>query len=85
MGPEGAAEVIWAKEIAAAPDPAEARKKFVEEYDRSFANPYLAAALRVVDDVIQPAETRRKIVQALRMLENKERPKLNRRHGIMPV
>jgi acetyl-CoA carboxylase carboxyltransferase component len=85
MGPEGAAEVIWAKEIAAAPDPAEARKKFVEEYDRNFANPYLAAALRVVDDVIQPAETRRKIVQALRMLENKERPKLNRRHGIMPV
>ena len=85
MGPEGAAEVIWAKEIASASDPQEARRKFVEEYDRNFANPYLAAALRVVDDVIHPAETRRRIVQALHMLENKDRPRSTRRHGIMPV
>jgi acetyl-CoA carboxylase carboxyltransferase component len=85
MGPEGAAEVIWAKEIASATDPEEARRKFVEEYERNFANPYLAAALRVVDDIIHPAETRRKIVQALRMLESKDRPRLTRRHGIMPV
>jgi propionyl-CoA carboxylase beta chain len=85
MGPEGAAEVIWAKEIATAPDPEEARRRFIEEYDRNFANPYLAAALRVIDDIIHPAETRLKIIQALRMLDNKERPRLTRRHGIVPV
>jgi acetyl-CoA carboxylase carboxyltransferase component len=85
MGPEGAAEVIWAKEIASALDPEAARKKFVKEYDKNFANPYLAAALRVIDDVIDPAETRIKIIQALHMLEKKERPRSPRRHAIMPV
>jgi acetyl-CoA carboxylase carboxyltransferase component len=85
MGPEGAAEVIWSKEIASAPDPDVARKKFVEEYDKNFANPYLAAALRVIDDVIDPAETRRKIIQALQMLEKKDKPRSPRKHGIMPV
>ena len=85
MGPEGAAEVIWAKELNSAPDPEVARKKFVEEYDKHFANPYLAAALRVIDDVIDPAETRQKIIQALRMLEKKDKPRSPRKHGIMPV
>ncbi len=85
MGPEGAAEVIWAKEIQSAPDPVAARERFIEEYDRNFANPYLAGALRVIDDVIDPAETRIKIVQGLNMLERKDRPRLPRRHGIMPV
>ncbi len=85
MGPEGAADVIWAKEIQSAADPDAARKNFVEEYDRNFANPYLAGALRVIDDVIHPAETRRKIIQALRMLAKKEKPRSPRKHGIMPV
>jgi len=85
MGPEGAAEVIWAKEIKSAPDPVAAKEKFIEEYDRNFANPYLAGALRVIDDVIYPAETRIKIVQALRMLEKKDRPLLGKKHGVMPV
>jgi len=85
MGPEGAAEVIWAKEIASAPDPDVARKNFVEAYERDFANPYLAAALRVVDDVIDPAETRRKIIQSLKMLGEKKRPRPPRKHGIMPI
>lgn len=85
MGPEGAAEVIWSKEIRTAQDPEAARKRFVEEYDKNFANPYLAAALRVIDDVIHPAETRRKIIQAFRMLEKKDIPRSPRKHGIMPV
>lgn len=85
MGPEGAAEVIWAKEIRNASDPGAARKKFIEEYDKHFANPYLAAALRLIDDVIYPAETRLKIIQALRMLEKKSKPPSFRKHGIMPV
>jgi acetyl-CoA carboxylase carboxyltransferase component len=85
MGPEGAAEVIWAKEIRNAPDPEAARKRFAEEYDRDFATPYLAAALRVIDDVIYPAETRQKIVQALQVLEKKEKPRSPAKHGIMPI
>ena len=85
MGPEGAAEVIWAKEIQSSPDPVAAKEKFIEEYDRNFANPYLAGALRVIDDVIYPAETRLRIVQALKMLEKKDIPPLPKKHGIMPV
>ncbi len=85
MGPEGAAEVIWAKEIQNAPDPEAAKEEFVKEYDRNFATPYLAGALRVIDDVIYPAETRMKIIKALGMLEKKDRPRSPKRHGIMPV
>ncbi len=85
MGPEGAAEVIWAKEIRSAPDPEKARQKFIEEYDRNFATPYLAASLRLIDDVIVPAETRIRIIQALRMLQKKRKSPPERRHGVMPV
>ena len=85
MGPEGAAEVIWAKEIKNAPEPEKARRKFIEEYERNFATPYLAASLRLIDDVIFPSETRIKIIQALRMLRKKKKAPPERRHGIMPV
>jgi len=85
MGPEGAAEIIWAKEIQNAADPVAAKEKFIKEYDRNFANPYLAGALRVIDDVVYPAETRIKLVRALRMLEKKDKPRSPRKHGIMPV
>lgn len=85
MGPEGAADVIWAKEIAAAPDPESARRAFIDEYDRNFAHPYLAAALRLIDDVIEPAETRMMICRALDLLRRKQTPSPQRRNGIMPV
>jgi len=85
MPPEAAVEVIWGKEIQNSPEPEAARRKYFEEYDKNFANPYLAAALRVIDDVISPAETRRKIIRGLQMLEKKERISSPRKHGIMPV
>jgi len=85
MPPEAAVEVIWGKEIQNSPDPEAARRKYFEEYDKNFANPYLAAALRVIDDVISPAETRRKIIRGLQMLEKKEKISSPRKHGIMPV
>ena len=85
MGPEGAAEVIWAKEIRGAPDPEAARRMFIDEYDRNFAHPYLAASLRLIDDVILPSETRVRLIQALEMLEKKSKPRSPRKHGIMPV
>jgi propionyl-CoA carboxylase beta chain len=77
--------VIWAKEIQSDPDPEAAKERFVKAYDKEFATPYLAGALRVIDDVIYPAETRMKIIQALHMLEKKDRPRSPKRHGIMPV
>jgi propionyl-CoA carboxylase beta chain len=85
MGPEGAAEVIWAKEIAGAADPAAARQKFIAEYEKNYATPYLAAGLRVIDDIIDPAETRIKTIQALKMLDKKSIARSPRKHGIMPV
>jgi len=85
MGPEGAVEVIWAKEIRSAPDPESARKKFIEEYDRDFSTPYLAAALRVIDDIIHPADTRKRIIQTLGMLKRKDIPRSPGKHRIMPV
>ncbi len=85
MGPEGAAEVIWAKEIRSAPDPEAARRMFIDEYDRNFAHPYLAASLRLIDDVILPSETRVRLIQALEMLEKKSKQRSLRKHGIMPV
>ncbi|MGQ9655085.1 MAG: acyl-CoA carboxylase subunit beta [Thermodesulfobacteriota bacterium] len=85
MGPEGAAEVIWAKEIRSAEDPEAARRMFIEEYDRRFAHPYLAASLRLIDDVILPEETRTRLIQALEMLAKKAKPRSPRKHGIMPV
>lgn len=85
MPPEAAVEVIWGREIQNSPDPEAARGKYLEEYDRNFANPYLAAALLLIDDVIAPAETRKKIIQDLQMLEKKESISSPRKHGIMPV
>jgi acetyl-CoA carboxylase carboxyltransferase component len=85
MGPEGAAEVIWAKEIASAADPAAARQKFIAEYEKNYATPYLAAGLRVIDDIIDPAETRIKIIRGLKMLDKKHASRSPRKHGIMPV
>ena len=71
MGPEGAANIIFKKEIEEAADPAAARKDKIEEYKRSFANPYKAAVRGYVDDVIDPADTRARLIAALAMLAGK--------------
>ncbi|MDH4012396.1 MAG: methylmalonyl-CoA carboxyltransferase, partial [Desulfobacterales bacterium] len=65
--------------------PTAARQKFIAEYERNYATPYLAAGLRVIDDIIDPAGTRIKTIQALKMLEKKSIPRSPRKHGIMPV
>ena len=85
MGPEGAADVIWEKEIKSSKDPEAARKAFIAEYNEKFANPYRAAELRLIDDVIYPAETRKRIIQALGALKNKQKPSSPRKHGVMPT
>ncbi|MBP7095940.1 MAG: methylmalonyl-CoA carboxyltransferase [Spirochaetia bacterium] len=85
MGPDGAANIIFKKEIEEAADPAAARKEKIEEYKRSFANPYKAAARGYVDDVIEPAATRSRLLAALALLAGKRETRPSRKHGNFPV
>ncbi len=85
MGSAGAAEIIFKKEIDSAKDPKKAFNEKVEEYKEKFANPYAAAARGYIDDVIEPSETRVKLVRALRMLQTKEQSNPKKRHGNIPL
>ncbi|MUV39704.1 Propionyl-CoA carboxylase [Lentibacillus sp. JNUCC-1] len=85
MGPEGAANIIFAKDIAASDDPEQARQDKIDEYRDRFANPYVAAGLGMVDDVIDPRETRIKLIQGLDMLKNKEEQHPSKKHGNIPL
>jgi len=85
MGPEGAANVIFAKEIENSENPAEARARKIEEYRQKFANPYVAAARGMVDDVIDPRETRKKLRETLEMLRDKKEQRPFKKHGNIPL
>jgi propionyl-CoA carboxylase beta chain len=85
MGPQGAANIIFAREIAESSDPEATRAQKIEEYREKFANPYVAASQGMVDDVIDPRETRIKIVQALEMLRNKKEDRPKKKHGNIPL
>lgn len=84
MGPEGAANIIFRKEIAAADDPEEMRKLKVKEYKDKFANPYVAAAKGYIDSVIEPNETRNMLVHAIKVSANKIDNRPAKKHGIPP-
>jgi acetyl-CoA carboxylase carboxyltransferase component len=84
MGAEGAANVIFRREIAAADDPEKARRARVEEYQRELMHPYYAAERGLVDDVIDPADTRRRLIGALSVLRSKSAPVPSRKHGNQP-
>ena len=84
MGAEGAANIIFRKEIEAAEDKAAMRAEKIEEYREAFANPYAAAARGFVDRVILPEETRAALYQALVMTEDKRESRPKRKHGVMP-
>ena len=84
MGPEGAANIIFRKEIIGAEDPEEMRKLKVDEYKEKFANPYVAAAKGYVDSVIEPEETRKLLLHAIEGSQNKVDKKPIRKHGIPP-
>jgi propionyl-CoA carboxylase beta chain len=85
MGPEGAVGIIFRDEIAKATDPAAARARYVAEYRQKFANPYSAAALGYIDEVIRPRETRPRLCRALAMLGNKRQATPPRKHGNIPL
>jgi propionyl-CoA carboxylase beta chain len=85
MGPEGAAGIIYRDEIASAADPAAARARHVREYREKFANPFTAAALGYVDEVIRPRATRIRLCRALALLANKRQERPPRKHGNIPL
>ncbi len=85
MGPEGAVNIVFRGELAAAEDPAAERGRLVREYREKFANPYKAAELGYVDEVILPEQTRGKLVRALEMLAGKRQENLPRKHGNIPL
>lgn len=85
MGPDGAANIVFKKEIEAAKDPAAARKEKIAEYRAEFATPYQAAKRGYVDDVIEPRETRQKVAAALNMLSSKRQSNPHKKHGNFPV
>ena len=85
MGPEGAANIIFKKELAEADDPDETREKLVEEYRNNFASPFRAAELGYTDHIIFPENTRPRLIKALMMLQNKRESIPDRRHGNIPL
>lgn len=84
MGPEGAANIIFRKDIMGAEDPEKMRKQKVREYKEKFANPYVAAAKGYIDSVIEPQETRKMLVHAIEVSINKSVNKPKKKHGIPP-
>jgi propionyl-CoA carboxylase beta chain len=85
MGSAGASEIIFKKEIDAAKDPKKAFDQKVEEYKEKFANPYAAAARGYIDDVIEPSETRVKLIKALRLFQGKVQSNPKKKHGNIPL
>ena len=85
MGPEGAVNVLYKRELDAAADPARTRAEKVDEFRAKFANPFVAASRGFIDEVIRPRETRRKLVLALKNLETKRDKNPPRKHGNIPL
>jgi methylmalonyl-CoA carboxyltransferase large subunit len=85
MGADGAAEIVFRREIDGADDQAARRHELVEEYRETFANPYIAAGRRLVDDIIEPANTRMYLAHALESLHGKRELRPQKKHGLIPL
>jgi len=85
MGPEGAVDILYRREIAEASDKPSARRSRVNEFEEKFANPYVAAERGFIDEVIEPAQTRLKLIRALALLENKRDTNPAKKHGNIPL
>ncbi|MFW6178117.1 MAG: carboxyl transferase domain-containing protein, partial [Desulfohalobiaceae bacterium] len=85
MGPEGAANIIYRREIEAATEPDKMRLEKIEEYRREFANPYRAGELGYVVDVLRPSESRQVLISGLEMLEDKRESRPAKKHGNIPL
>lgn len=85
MGPEGAVNILYRRELAQAEDPEALRQQFMSEYRRKFHTPYAAAELNQIDEVIEPRETRPRLIAALEVLRTKVATNPPKKHGLMPV
>ena len=85
MGPEGAINILYRRELAEAEDPEALRAQLVAEYRETFANPYVAASRGYLDDVIEPSQTRPRLINALEMLQNKRDENPPKKHGNIPL
>jgi propionyl-CoA carboxylase beta chain len=85
MGPDGAVNIIFRKEIQAADDPKKKAEELVSDYREKFANPYIAAQMGYIDDIIEPKDTRPRLIDALRTLLNKRESRPAKKHGNIPL
>src|SRR5213076_473366 len=85
MGPEGAVNIIFRRDLDTSPTPDERRQKLISDYKARFANPYTAAERGYIDDVIAPSETRPKVINAFETLLTKREPGPKRKHGNIPL
>ena len=85
MGAEGAANIVFKREIAAAEDPNAKRQEKINEYKEMFNNPYAAAGMGYIDDVIEPNESRVRIISALAVCEGKKQSLPAKKHGNIPL
>ena len=85
MGPEGAVNIVYRKEISEADDPKAMRQKLIDEYRDKFANPYIAASRGYVDDIIEPKTTRRELIKYLKVLDTKRDKLPPKKHGNIPL
>jgi propionyl-CoA carboxylase beta chain len=85
MGPEGAVEIIYRRDLQQSDDPAALKAKLAAEYREKFANPYIAAARGFVDDIIEPRDTRSRLINALGVLQNKRDENPPKKHGNIPL
>jgi methylmalonyl-CoA carboxyltransferase large subunit len=85
MGAEGAAEIVFRREIDAAADKSARRQELVNDYREAFSNPYVAAGRRLVDDIIEPSQTRKYLCDALDSLHTKREMRPGKKHGLIPL
>ena len=85
MGPEGAVNITYRKEISEAQDSKSTRKQLIDDYREKFANPYIAAARGYVDDIIEPKQTRKELIKYLNILKTKRDKLPPKKHGNIPL
>jgi len=85
MGAEGAVNILFRRDVAAAEDPDARRKELVADYEEKFNNPYVAASRGLIDDVIEPRDSRRVLIQALELTLSKRETHVPKKHGISPM
>jgi propionyl-CoA carboxylase beta chain len=85
MGPDGAVNIVFRKELSEAENPEHRKDELVAEYREKFANPYIAASRGYIDDVIEPRDTRSRLINALEMLSNKRDTNPPKKHGCIPL